>query len=316
MPLLDIDGLHVSYGTGPRAVCAVRGVSLSIEPGESVGLVGESGCGKSTLAGAVLRLTPTQLGRIRFEGRDVLQFGRAELFAYRRRVQMIFQDPYGSLNPRLSVGAAIEEVLHVHRIGARRERPGRVAGLLRTVGLEPDHATRYPHEFSGGQRQRIGIARALALDPVLLVADEPVSALDVSVQAQVMNLLMDLKTARGLAYLFIAHDLAVVRALCDRVLVMLAGRIVESAGVDDLFSRPAHPYTRLLLSVAPDIERGLRSRAAGGAAAEPIAAGAAPADGCPFYPRCPCAQPACREALPPERRVAPGHMSRCHADIP
>ena len=318
MSLLEINNLHVRFRAGHgHEVRAVNGVSLAVERGESVGLVGESGCGKSTLGNAVLRLVRVQAGAIRFEDQDVLTLARRDLFHYRRRSQMIFQDPYGSLNPRLSIGAAIEECLAVHRLGNRAERKQRVRDLLQTVGLDPDYAARYPHEFSGGQRQRIGIARALALNPVFVVADEPVSALDVSVQAQILNLMKDLQQARGLAYLFIAHDLAVVRYMCDRVLVMYAGAIVESAGVDALFARPAHPYTQALLSAVPDVEKGLRARAAG--VRREIVQGEVPTvtsaiAGCPFHPRCPHARDLCRAQMPNEREVGPGHMSRCHFD--
>ena len=316
MSLLEINNLHVRFNAGHgHEVRAVNGVSLAVERGESVGLVGESGCGKSTLGNAVLRLVSVQAGAIRFEDKDVLTLARRDLFRYRRRAQMIFQDPYGSLNPRLSVGAAIEECLAVHRLGGREERKRRVRDLLQTVGLEPEYAGRYPHEFSGGQRQRVGIARALALNPVFVVADEPVSALDVSVQAQILNLMKDLQQARDLAYLFIAHDLAVVRYMCDRVLVMYFGRIVEAAGVDALFACPSHPYTRVLLSAVPDVEKGLRARVAG--ARQEILKGEVPTvtssvTGCPFHPRCPHAKPLCREQMPDEREVGPGHMSRCH----
>jgi len=316
MSLLEINSLHVRFSAAHgHEVRAVNGVSLAVERGESVGLVGESGCGKSTLGNAVLRLVRVQGGTIRFEDQDVLTLTRRDLFRYRRRSQMIFQDPYGSLNPRLSVGAAIEECLAVHRMGNRAERKQRVRELLQTVGLDPDYAARYPHEFSGGQRQRVGIARALALNPVLVVADEPVSALDVSVQAQILNLMKDLQQARGLAYLFIAHDLAVVRYMCDRVLVMYAGRIVEAAGVDALFACPAHPYTRALLSAVPDVEKGLRARATGKRLE--IVKGEVPTvtsavAGCPFHPRCPHARDLCREQMPDEREIGPGHMSRCH----
>lgn len=316
MSLLEINNLQVRFSAGRgHELRAVNGVSLAVERGESVGLVGESGCGKSTLGNALLRLVPVHSGSILFENQDVLTLARRDLFHYRRRAQMIFQDPYGSLNPRLAVGAAIEECLVVHRLGNRAERKQRVRDLLQTVGLDPDYAVRYPHEFSGGQRQRIGIARALALAPIFVVADEPVSALDVSVQAQILNLLKDLQQARGLAYLFIAHDLAVVRYMCDRILVMYAGRIVEAAGVDALFACPAHPYTQALLSAVPDVEKGLRARAAG--ARREIVEGEVPAvtstvAGCPFHPRCPHARDLCREQMPDEREIGPGHMSRCH----
>lgn len=316
MSLLEINNLHIRFNAGHgHEVRAVNGVSLTVARGESVGLVGESGCGKSTLGNAVLRLVPVQDGAIRFEDKDVLTLARRGLFHYRRRVQMIFQDPYGSLNPRLSIGAAIEECLAVHRLGNCAERKRRVRDLLQTVGLDPDYAVRYPHEFSGGQRQRIGIARALALDPVFVVADEPVSALDVSVQAQILNLMKDLQQAHGLAYLFIAHDLAVVRYMCDRVLVMYAGKIVEAAGVEALFASPAHPYTQALLSAVPDVEKGLRARAAGmhrEIVAGEVPTGASFVTGCPFHPRCPRAQELCRRQMPEEREVGQGHVSRCH----
>jgi len=316
MSLLEINNLHVRFSAGHgHEVRAVNGVSLAVERGESVGLVGESGCGKSTLGNAILRLVRVQAGSIRFEDQDVLTLARRDLFHYRRRLQMIFQDPYGSLNPRLSVGAAIEECLAVHRLGHRAERKQRVRDLLQTVGLDPDYAVRYPHEFSGGQRQRVGIARALALNPVFVVADEPVSALDVSVQVQILNLMKDLQQARGLAYLFVAHDLAVVRYMCDRILVMYAGAIVEAAGVDALFACPAHPYTQALLNAVPDVEKGLRTRAAG--TRREIVKGEVPTitsavAGCPFHPRCPYARDLCRARIPDEREVGLGHMSRCH----
>ncbi len=316
MPFLEINNLHVSFGAGRgHAVHAVNGVSLAVERGESVGLVGESGCGKSTLGNAILLLAPVQAGTIRFEERNVLALARRDLFNYRRRAQMIFQDPYGSLNPRLSVGAAIEECLAVHRLGNRAERKRRVRDLLQTVGLDPDYAARYPHEFSGVPRHRIGNSRALALDPVFVVADEPVSALDVSVQAQILNLMKDLQQARGLAYLFIAHDLAVVRYMCERILVMYAGQIVEAAPADALFAGPAHPYTQALLAAVPDMEQGLRPRATGTRRA--ILQGEVPLamsvlGGCPFQPRCHYARDICRAQLPDARAVGPGHMCRCH----
>ena len=316
MPLLEINNLHVSFAAGHgHTVHAVKGVSLAVARGESVGLVGESGCGKSTLGNAILLLAPVQAGSIQFEERNVLKLARRDLFNYRRRAQMIFQDPYGSLNPRLSVGAAIEECLVVHRLSNRAERKRRVRDLLQTVGLDPDYAARYPHEFSGGQRQRIGIARALALDPVFIVADEPVSALDVSVQAQILNLMKDLQNLRGLAYLFIAHDLAVVRYMCDRILVMYAGRIVEAAPAAALFAAPAHPYTQALLAAVPDMEKGLRVRGAGlpRKILQGEASGAMSVPGgCAFNLRCPHARDLCRAQLPAARSVGPGHMCQCH----
>ncbi|MBI2437274.1 MAG: ABC transporter ATP-binding protein [Lentisphaerae bacterium] len=314
MSLLEITDLQVRFKAGHgREVRAVDGVSLTVAQGESVGLVGESGCGKTTLGNAVVRLAPAKQGQILFENQDVLALGRRDLFRYRRRAQMIFQDPYGSLNPRLAVGAAIEECLAVHRLGRRDERRQRVRDLLQTVGLEPDYAERYPHEFSGGQRQRVGIARALALDPIFIVADEPVSALDVSVQAQILNLLKDLQLSRGLAYLFIAHDLAVVRYMCERVLVMYFGRIVEAAEADELFAHPAHPYTRALLNAVPDIDRGLRAaRERSTVAQGEVPSVTASVEGCSFHPRCPYAEELCRRQAPEERELGPGHSSRCH----
>jgi ABC-type oligopeptide transport system ATPase subunit len=235
---------------------AVDGVSLRLEEGESVGLVGESGCGKSTTARAILRLAPIHSGSLRLAGREIGALRGRELLAFRRRVQLVFQDPFGSLNPRLTIGAALAEPLAIHFRLTAAERRARVAELLRAVELDPDAARRYPHEFSGGQRQRIGIARALALDPELLVADEPVSALDVSVQAQVLNLLKTLCARRRCALLLIAHDLAVVRYMCARVLVMNRGRIVEAGPVGAVLTRPQHPYTAALLKAVPEVKIG------------------------------------------------------------
>ena len=255
MPLLEVSNLCVQYrATGHAAVTAVDGVSFIIAPGESVGLVGESGCGKTTIGRAVLKLIPYQAGSIKFDGREVAGMTNPELRGYRRMAQMIFQDPLGALNPRQSIGSAISEVLRVHKVMPHAAIPARVVELLAMTGLDREFAGRYPHEMSGGQRQRIGIARALALEPRLLVADEPVSALDVSIQAQVMNLLMELKTRLGFACLFIAHDLAVVRYMCSRLLVMRQGRIVEEGGCDDVIDKPRHPYTRELLAAVPRIE--------------------------------------------------------------
>ncbi len=258
--LLETRGLVRHYGGGGgwlrrrvEPVRAVDGVDLQVTEGETLGIVGESGSGKSTLARLLLRLEPPTAGTVLFRGRDVAEFGRRELRDFRRQAQIVFQDPYGSLNPRLTVGSALREVLRVHGLARGPAVPERVAELLRLVGLDGSAAARYPHEFSGGQRQRIGIARALAAEPRLLVADEPVSALDVSVQAQVLNLLVDLQARLGLTYVFIAHDLAVVRQVCDRVAVMKAGKIVEEAPASNLFAAPAHPYTRTLLAAVPRI---------------------------------------------------------------
>jgi oligopeptide transport system ATP-binding protein len=260
VPVTECRDARVVFGRGASRVCALDGVSLAVNAGEVVGLVGESGSGKSTLARVLLGLEPLTGGAAWFAGCPVAEWLRTRPAEFRRRAQMVFQDPYGSLNPRQPVGAALAEVLQVHRIGSAAERPARVSGLLQLVGLDPAHATRYPHEFSGGQRQRIGIARALAVEPTLLVADEPVSALDVSVQVQILNLLKDLQRQRGLTLLFIAHDLAAVRYLCDRLYVLQGGRVVESGRSAEVYARPAHAYTRSLLAAVPDVERGLAAR--------------------------------------------------------
>ena len=262
-PLLEVRDLHVTYparrgvlSRGPKRpdVAAVKGISLSIARGETLALVGESGSGKTSAARAIIRLLRPASGSIVFDGRDVARAGRADLRQYRERVQLVFQDPYASLNPRIAVGAAIEEVLEVHRIEATRPgRRQRVHRLLADVGLGTEHAARYPHELSGGQRQRVGIARALAVNPELLLLDEPVSSLDVSVQAQIINLLEDLQEEHGLAYLFIAHDLAVVNHIADRVAVMYLGEIVEEGPVQQVFDDPRHAYTRALLASIPGV---------------------------------------------------------------
>jgi peptide/nickel transport system ATP-binding protein len=250
--LLEVENLNVVYGRGKGAVHAVKEVSFQIAPGEIFGLVGESGCGKSSLGKAIIRLVDPASGKILFKGKNVAPLKGAALKTYRQEVQMVFQDPYGSLNPRMKVGNAILDVLAVHRIGkSLAERRERVEELFESVGLEPRMAWRYPHEFSGGQRQRICIARALALNPDLLVADEPVSALDVSVQAEILQLLEKLRTSRNLAFLFVSHDLAVVRNVCDRVAVMFNGEIVEMGAVADVIDHPQHEYTRTLLAAVP-----------------------------------------------------------------
>ena len=300
--VLEVVGLAKSFerragllGRSKSQVRAVDGVSFSVARGETLALVGESGCGKSTTARLALRLIDQTSGTIRFEGMDISDLRGRLLQALRRRMQIVFQDPFASLNPRMRVGQILEEPLILHRLGDAAQRAARVAELLGLVGLSPTHAQRYPHEFSGGQRQRIGIARALAVEPSLVVLDEPVSALDVSVQAQVANLLKDLQARLGLSYLFIAHDLAVVKHMADRVAVMYLGRIVEIGSKAELFAAPRHPYTRLLLSAIPRPDP-LRVRAAVpvGELPSPLS----PPSGCHFHPRCTFATDLCRAVAP------------------
>ena len=288
---------------------AVDGVSLQIERGKTLGVVGETGSGKSTLGRMLLRLLPADGGEVLFNGRDLLKMGGRELKAARRRMQIIFQDPYGSLNPRMRVGEIVSEGLVNFRVGTRREREARTARLLERVGLPPEAAALYPHEFSGGQRQRIGIARALALNPAFILCDEPVSSLDVSIQAQILNLLADLQEEFSLAYLIIAHDLSVVEHISDRVAVMYSGRIVEEASSRDLYREPAHPYTRALLASIPVPDPDAPPPGAG--ADREIAPEGEPAEGCRFYPRCPRRRDRCRERPPELAEVAPGHLAAC-----
>ena len=328
-PLLDVENLAKHYeartglilGSAVGVVRAVDGVAFALHPGETLALVGESGCGKSTTARLVLRLIDPTAGTIRFEGADITALTGAPLRKLRRRMQIVFQDPFASLNPRMRVGEILEEPLIVHNIGDRAARRARVQELLKLVGLAAYHAERYPHEFSGGQRQRIGIARALAVEPALVVCDEPVSALDVSIQAQVVNLLKDLQARLGLAYLFIAHDLAVVKHMADRVAVMYLGQIVEQAPKDSLFADPRHPYTRTLLAAIPrpdphrDRHRPVGSGdVAGGDVPSPMN----PPDGCRFHTRCPFVIDRCRTEMPLLTPWRDGHLTACHraADLP
>jgi oligopeptide/dipeptide ABC transporter ATP-binding protein len=292
-------------------VRAVDGVSFHVGRGETLALVGESGCGKSSVGRTILRLQEPTSGTMSFEGIDVFSLDRVRLRELRRRMQIIFQDPYSSLNPRMTIGAAIAEGIEIHRLASRAEIPGKVAALLQEVGLDPAYAGRYPHEFSGGQRQRIGIARALAVQPAFIVCDEPVSALDVSVQAQVLNLLSDLQRDRGLSYLFIAHDLAVVRQIAHRVAVMYLGRIVEEGSTEQILSNPRHPYTVALLSAVPEPDPTLgRERIVlGGDPPSP----SNPPPGCPFHTRCfhPAKNERCRTEVPRLRPVT-GTVAACH----
>jgi peptide/nickel transport system ATP-binding protein len=292
---------------------AVDGVSLEIHRGETLGLVGESGCGKSTVGRAILRLYDLTGGSIKFDGQDITELGEADLRPLRRRMQMVFQDPYASLNPRHSVGRMIGEPMRVHGLSGRRGANARVRELLQTVGLPADAASRYPHEFSGGQRQRIGVARALAVNPDFIVADEPVSALDVSIQAQIINLMENLQREFDLTYLFIAHDLAVVRHISDRIAVMYLGSIVEISPAEELYDNPLHPYTISLLSAVPIpdpvVERQREAILLPGDLPSP----ANPPPACRFHTRCPYIQPTkCTTDVPPLRRLSDGHLVACH----
>jgi peptide/nickel transport system ATP-binding protein len=313
--LLSIVNLHKTFsvkaGLGTTAhATAVDGVTLSIARGEALGLVGESGCGKSTLGRLALRLLEPTSGSVFFEGRDLGALNREELRALRRSMQIIFQDPFASLNPRMRIREIITEPLVIHGLAKESELEERGAALLEKVGLSPDALPRYPHEFSGGQRQRVGIARALASGPAFIVADEPVSALDVSVQAQILNLMLRLQDQLGLTYLFVAHDLSVVKHVSDRVAVMYVGKLVEMAPTAPLFATPKHPYTEALMSAVPKPDPRLRSQriVLEGEVADP----ANPPSGCYFHPRCRYAQEACRTETPALEEIQPGHFVSCH----
>lgn len=312
-PLLQVRGLAKHFaGTGGRTVKAVQDLDLDVARSEVVGVVGESGSGKTTAGRTILRLLEPSAGEIRFDGTDITRLDRAALRPFRRRMQIVFQDPYASLNPRRRVRDAIGEALVIHGIGTRSDRRDRVAGLLTKVGLSPDAMDRYPHEFSGGQRQRIGIARALAVEPDFIVADEPVSALDVSVQAQVLNLLKDLQRDLGLSILFIAHDLAVVQYVSDRVAVVYLGRVMEVAPSSALYADPRHPYTVALMDAVPVPDP--RRRRARAPLQGDIPSPANPPSGCVFRTRCPHAIPDCAAVVPPLVEVAPDHLKACIRD--
>jgi peptide/nickel transport system ATP-binding protein len=320
-PLVELENLKLYFPIKSGVVLdrhvgdvrAVDDVSLTIRRGETLGLVGESGCGKSTVGRTILRLYKPTAGRIVFDGRDITELGEGELRPLRRRMQMVFQDPFASLNPRHSVGRIVGEPLRTHELANRREAAARVRDLLLTVGLPADAANRYPHEFSGGQRQRIGLARALAVNPDFIVADEPVSALDVSIQAQMINLFEQLQADFELTYLFIAHDLAVVRHISDRIAVMYLGSVVEVSPAGELYDNPLHPYTISLLSAVPIPDPVVEKQRESILLAGDVPSPANPPPACRFHTRCPYVQPTrCRDEVPPLRTLATGHEVACH----
>jgi len=311
--LLEVRDLVKHFTVGRGIVRAVDGVSFSIERGETLGLVGESGCGKTTTGRCILQLERPTSGTVRFEGRELTTLNQTELRAVRRKMQVIFQDPYSSLNPRMTVGQIIAEPIAVHNVvSGAAARGARVKDLLNRVGLLSQHANRYPHEMSGGQRQRVGIARALAMEPSLIVCDEPVSALDVSIQAQIINLLEDLQAEFGLTYLFIAHDLAVVRHISDRVIVMYLGKIAEMADRKTIYDSPKHPYTRALLSAVPIPDPELEAQRERIVLGGEVPSALNPPSGCVFHPRCPIAIDRCKHDIPLLRDLMPGHSAACH----
>ncbi|MBO8163953.1 MAG: dipeptide ABC transporter ATP-binding protein [Brevibacillus sp.] len=318
-PLLEVKALKKYYpvkrGLWGRAgvVRAVDGVDLTVYPGETVSIVGESGCGKSTTGRCILRLIEPTEGQIWFEGTDISRLSQDRLRQMRRHMQFVFQDPFASLNPRKTIRQILSDPLIVHGIGSARERKQRVEEMMEVVGLSKSHLDRYPHEFSGGQRQRIGIARALILRPKLIIADEPVSALDVSIQAQILNLMQDLQREFQLTYLFISHDLSVVRHISDRVAVMYLGKVVEIADKKSLYEKPAHPYTRALLSAVPIPDPdAVRERII---LEGDLPSPANPPTGCTFHPRCPSCMEVCKTTPPPVKEVGEGHLIACHLDV-
>jgi len=316
--LLSLDDLAVQFKVGSmlaggiKTLKAVDGVTLDVKPGECLGLVGESGCGKSTLALAIMGLVLPTRGRIHVGGQQISGDKPPDRMAMARTVQMVFQDPYASLNPRQTVRRTLADPLHLHGVGDKAEVEARVIDMMAKVGLRPEHADRYPHEFSGGQRQRIGIARALILKPKLVICDEPVSALDVSIRAQIINLLLELKDEMGLAYIMISHDLGVVEHVSDRVAVMYLGRIVEQGGWQEIFENPRHPYTRALIAAIPDPFHRAAATVAGAKAKGEIASALNPPPGCHFNPRCPMKADLCTVETPLLEAVSPGHLAACH----
>ncbi|MED4601117.1 ATP-binding cassette domain-containing protein [Paenibacillus validus] len=312
-PLLEVRDLkkHFHLGSG-KTLKAVDGLNFAIERGETFGLVGESGCGKSTAGRTIIRLYEATGGEVLFNGENVHGLRGRKQQEFRRHMQMVFQDPYASLNPRMTVGNIIAEGIDIHGLYTGKQRKARVSELLQAVGLNEEHANRFPHEFSGGQRQRIGIARALAIEPQFIIADEPISALDVSVQAQVVNLFKKLQKERGLTYLFIAHDLAMVKHISDRIGVMYLGKLVEVTTAEELYANPLHPYTQSLLSAIPipdpEVERTRERIILQGEIPSPLN----PPSGCPFRTRCPMAMPECAAVMPEFKEVKPGHFTACH----
>ena len=318
-PLLKVEHLSKEFPAesgmfakrfSKRVVSAVNDISFEIYPGETFGLVGESGCGKSTTGRTIMRLTKPTAGKVFFQGKDVSEMSKHEIKDMRREMQFIFQDPYASLNPRMTIGEIVSEPMTIHGVGTKEERIERVRELLDVVGLNPEHINRYPHEFSGGQRQRIGIARALSVNPKLIMADEPVSALDVSIQAQVLNLLRDVQEQYNLTYLFISHDLAVVEMISDRIGVMYLGSLMEVAPNEDLYSNPLHPYTQALLSAVPIPDPSIEKK-------HVLIEGDLPSPtniptGCPFHTRCPHATEKCKTEVPQMTEHTPGHFVKCH----
>jgi oligopeptide/dipeptide ABC transporter ATP-binding protein len=309
-PLIQIKNLKKYYKVGGRTLKAVDDVSLDIYPGETIGLVGESGCGKSTAGKTIIRMSEATSGEVLFNGKNIFKAKGKSLINYKKNMQIIFQDPYSSLNPRMTVEDLVGEPLDIHKLARGKARRDRIVELLKLVGLKEEHISRFPHEFSGGQRQRIGIARALALNPKFIVCDEPISALDVSIQAQVVNLLKDLQKKMGLTYLFIAHDLSMVKYISDRILVMYLGNMVELTDSDSLYNDPKHPYTQALLSAVPIPDPNVKREriVLEGEVPSPID----PPSGCVFRTRCPRAMDICASEIPKWREIKPGHFTACH----